>query len=223
MTDDRSSSREVGGRVHLWSHQAQCRGGRDGGVTASSPTPALVCGVASEGSAGCRDYPLSRCGGPGLLRSAEPRRLAHDVFQPLADRGAHGIGSAQRQLTVESGGDVGGHPHLGSERLGRPFFDPGSDDQQSRAIAGDGLASNGLVIRHQEGDDCSGHRVDSRGGGGCHRRTRVGFSASGLHHGHAREGAVTGPSPQFEIVQQLAQARRRRHAELGAGASPRRR
>ncbi len=57
------------------------------------------------------------------------------------------------------------HTHLGSERLGRPFFDPGSDDQQPGAIAGIGLASSGLVIRHQVASDCCSPRVGSRGEG----------------------------------------------------------
>ncbi len=133
------------------------------------------------------------------VRSAEPRRLAHEVVQPLADGGAHGIGSAQHQHTIEPGGDVVGHAHLNSQRLGRPFFDPSSDDQQSWAIAGEGLVSSELVIRHQVGIDCSKPGVDSRGGGGCQRRSRVGFSARGLITMNARQGAVTGPSPRVEV------------------------
>jgi hypothetical protein len=56
------------------------------------------------------------------------------ILQPPLHRRRNCVDVGERHLAGEAGGDVGGEADLGSKRLGRPWFDPGADDQEACVI-----------------------------------------------------------------------------------------
>lgn len=97
-----------------------------------------------------RDAPYlpGRRSAAGADSSIMPLSVAHDAGQPLLDRDTDFLGSGKRQRALETGGDVGAETNLDPERLRRPWFDPGPDDQQPGAIACHGPALGLSVVTH---------------------------------------------------------------------------